>query len=381
MVTPFTEVKSKGSTLRFGNEGFVADTPEQVPALVDEKGAACILGILTPEECEAFSKGMFDTAEYLTSGLPFPFNRENPDTYGSLFHLAPNHGGLFQHHGWGHAQCVWNLRQMEKLAAGHAAFHGCAPEDMLSSFDGVNFSVGSVMNGRKRGQFRGNCWRHMDQRPSDSTKLCLQSWVTANEIGVGDATLRFLEGSHLLHGAFAKAFGLTEVTSDWHKLTPEQIDWFLDHGCKDTCITVPAGSQVYWDSRTVHSGIESLPAEDCPSRDTPRSIRMVAYLCYEPRTGPTLPEGHADTGKAAKNLHKILAKRLRILTPGDSLFLRLGSHWPNKMKLFGANPRSWGNSQPEGCTLGSPDDYWSFVPPLPMPVIDSQFGRRVAGID
>ena len=380
MSTPFTEVKSKGVTLRFGNEGFVANTPEQVPAVVEEKGAACILSILTPEECATFRKGMLDTAEYLTSGLKVPFNRDAPETYGSVFQLAPNHGGLFQHHGWGHAQCVWDLRQMPKLAAGHAAFHGCAPEDMLSSFDGVNFSAGALMPGRKRGQFRGNCWRHLDQRPSDSTKLCIQSWVTANDIGVGDATLRFLEGSHLLHAEFAEAFGLSEMNKDWQQMAPEHIAWYEERGCKDTCITVPAGSQVYWDSRTVHSGIEFIQEEDCPSRETPRSIRMVAYLCYEPRTGTSLPDGHPDTGKAAKNLHKILAKRQKILDPTNAWFLRLASHWPNKMTLFGANPRSYGNSPPEGCTLGSPDDYWSFVPPLPMPQL-TPFGRRIAGID
>ena len=86
-------------------------------------------------------------------------------------HLKNTHPLLLNmmHHAWGHAQCVWDLRQIKKLAAGHAEFHKCTLEDMLVSFDGVNFSAGAGMNvrGRPRGEFRGNCWRHLDQRLSD----------------------------------------------------------------------------------------------------------------------------------------------------------------------------------------------------------------------
>ena len=380
MATPFAAVVSKGVNLRYGNEGFVAEGAEQVPEILAARGAACLLSVLTPQECQAFRDGMLDSAELLSSGLPKPFSRDDPSTYGSIFELAPSHGGLFQHHAWGHAQCVWDLRQMEKLARGHAHCHKCSPQDMLVSFDGINFSAGARMPGRKRGQFRGNCWRHLDQRLSDSTQLGVQSWVTANDIGVGDATLRFLEGSHLLHGEFAKAFGLASETSDWHKLAPEQVAWFEERGCRDTCMTVPAGSQVYWDSRTVHSGIEFLPDTDCPPTDKPRAVRMVAYLCYEPRTGPVLPRDHPDVGKATRNLPRILAKRRRILDPSDAWFLRLASHWPNKMTLFGKTPRTYGGPQPAGCTRGNPAKYWSFVAPMPAPEL-TPFGRRVAGLD
>jgi hypothetical protein len=375
---PFTEVTSKGATLRYGNEGFVAKSPEDVKRVVDATGAACLLNVLGDDECTAFREGMLTAAETLTTRLPVAFKRGEPETYGSVFTLAPNHGGLFQHHGWGHVQAVWDLRQNPNLAAAHAAFHGCDPNDLLVSFDGVNFSAGALMLGRKRGQFRGNCWRHLDQRLSDSAQLCMQSWVTANDIGVGDATLRFLEGSNALHGEFARAFGLHETTTDWHKLQPEHVEWFLARGCKDTCITVPAGSQVFWDSRTVHSGIEFLADEDRPQPAT-KSIRMVAYLCYEPRSGPALPERHPDTGKAAKNLPKILAKRRRVLDPSDPWFLRLASHWPNKMKLFGKNPRNYG-AKPLEC---APDqtDYWSFVTPTAGVPELTAFGRRVAGLD
>ena len=375
----FVNVKSKGVDLRYGNEGFIAKTPEEVQAIVAEKGAAILLDAITPEECNAFREGMLRSAEELTSLLETPFKRDDPSTFGSIFKLAPNHGGLFQHHNWGHIQEVWDLRQNPKLAASHAAFHGCKIDDMLTSFDGVNFSAGALMPGRKRGQFRGNCWRHLDQRAGDSTKLCLQSWVTANPIGVGDATLRFMEGGHLYHREFAETFGLTESTVDWTQLKPEHVAWFESKGCKDTCMTAPAGSQVFWESRTPHSGIEFIADEDRPDPEVAKSIRMVAYLCYEPRTGPVLPDGHPDTGKAAKNLPKILKKRQRILDPNDPWFLRLTSHWPNKMKLFGKNPRSYGAEPPKECT--DPTDFWSFVPPIAGVPDLTDFGRRIAGLD
>lgn len=377
----FTQVKSKGITLRYGNDGFIASSPETLPDLVREKGAGCLMNVLSTDECFTLRNGMLDAMEFLTSGLEVPFNSKNPSTYGSIFALMPNHGGLFQHHKLTHIQSIWDIRQNPNVAAAHAAFHKCDINDLLVSFDGVNFSPGALIPGRKRGQFRGNCWLHTDQRPSNSTEMCMQSWVTANDIGVGDATLRFLEGSHLLHGAFAKAFNLTNTHADWFKMAPEHITWFENQGCKDTCITVPAGSQVFWDSRTVHSGIEFIDEADCPPRELSRSIRMVVYVCYEPRTGPVLPESHPDIGKTLKGLPKILAKRKRIMDPNDQLFLRTTSHWPNKMKLFPKTPRSYTNTPPTGCKQTDPAKYWSFVPDISTPPVLTEFGRCIAGIN
>ena len=69
--------------------------------------------------------------------------------------------------------------------------------------------------------------------------------VTANDINVGDATLRFLSGSHLLHEKLAEEFKLKDVEEDWFIFENKHLDWFKDKGCIDTCITCPAGSQVF----------------------------------------------------------------------------------------------------------------------------------------
>ena len=139
-------------------------------------------------------------------------------------------------------------------------------------------------------------------------------------------------------------------------------------------MTVPAGSQVYWDSRTVHSGIEFLPEVDCPPTDKPRPIRIVAYLCYEPRTGPDLlgTRALARPAKTSPRSWRSAAESLILPT-------RCSCGWPNKMGLFAGLPRTYGASQPAGCTRGDAGKYWSFVPTLPAPVLTS-FGRLVAGL-
>lgn len=352
-------ITSKGVTINYGNEGLVAKDAKDALRIVREKGVAVLPGVLTPEECEAMNTGMWDTAEYLTSGLAQPLKRGRPDTYDALFHLNPNHGGLIQHFAWGHAQYVWDVRQNPKVAEMYHELYGDKP--LLSSFDGVNASIGAVMPKKKqRGKFRGGMgWLHTDQRPSDSSFQCVQSWVTANDVLPGDATLRCLVGSHKLHEKMAQHFGLIDVKDDWFKYTLEQLDWFKKNGAEDICITCPAGSQVFWDSRTAHSGMEFVDDADCSKRTKPRTYRNVVYVCFQPREERTIE------------------KRAMIFDPDGKWRLRLASHWPNKMKLFGEFPRSYGNPPPVGCKQTDPKKHWSFVPEMPMPKL-TPYGIQIA---
>ena len=355
-------VKSKGTEFFYGNDGYCCKEAKEIPERVRAVGVSCLSSVLTEVECREMNDGMWKTIEYLTSNLKAPIKRGEPNTYRGIFELAPNHGGLIQHHRMGHADYVWKLRGNTKLLEAYTHIYNCKAEDLLVSFDGINCSLGPIMGVRKRGMYQGRSWLHLDQRLSDRSERCVQSWVTANDIEVGDGTLVFLSGSHLLHEKFAKHFGLKKETKDWFKLNPEHEKWYEEQGCKRICLTVPAGSQVFWDSRTVHSGQEALYEEDCPKRSKPRTARNVAYLCYQPREKTTLK------------------KRKRIFDESDPWFLRLSSHWPNNMKLFGQYPRTFGNEVPEGCCQSDPTRYWSFVPDLPMPKLN-KLARRLAGID
>ena len=52
---------------------------------------------------------------------------------------------------------------------------------------------------------------------------------------------------------------------DWYVLTEEQIQWYKDKGCKEYIITCPqGGTQVCWDSRTIHCGMPPLSRKDLP---------------------------------------------------------------------------------------------------------------------
>jgi hypothetical protein len=356
------QITSKGATLTYGNEGLVADNPKDVLKILKEKGVAVYRGVLNEEECRAMNDGMWDTAEHLTSGLAQPLKRDDPETYKSVFNLVPKHGGLIQEFEWGHAQYVWDVRQNKKVGAVYRELYG-QKTPLLTSFDGVNVSLGSVMpKGKKRGMFRGHKWLHTDQRLSDSSFLCVQSWVTANKIGVGDATLRCFVGSHDLHANFAKAFPdipKKDMNSDWFKFSEEHLDWFLKNGAQDLCVTCEAGDQVFWDSRLVHSGTEFVNDEDCPERTDERTHRNVVYVCMQPRE------------------EKTLLKRARILNPDDEWRLRTASHWPNKMKLFGKYPQTYGCPPPAGCKQSDPKNHWSFVPKMPMPQL-TPYGIEIA---
>ena len=348
--------------------------PEEVPAMLQRYGVAVLPALLTPEECAAMNDGMWATCARLTSGLAVPLRRGDPSTYRSLFDLAPLHGGLFQHFGWGHAQYVWDVRGNPKVAAAHAAVHGCVPEDLLVSFDGVACALGALLpGGRARGRYHGECWLHTDQRLASNGAECVQSWVTANAIRPGDATLRFLEGSHELHGAFAAAFEITgaRAAADWFKLEGDHREWYRARGCRDACLAVPAGSQVFWDSRTIHSGQTWLPREGW-QEEGPREARNVVYVCYQPR----LPGLRGGLPTRVRNL------RRGVFGDDPCLQLRLTTHWVSaRTKLFPRHPRLYGRRPfPAGSRPADLSDPWSFVPPLPPPVL-TPWMRRLAGLD
>lgn len=181
-----------------------------------------------------------------------------------------------------------------------------------------------------RGWYRGNSWYHTDQRLSDSSRQCIQSWVTALPVNEGDATLTVLVGSHKYHGDFAARFNKKDVRTDWYKLNgQEELDYFIEEKqCAPVSIACPAGSLVLWDSRTMHAGQESLKGRAAPN------FRMIAYLCYLPRV---------------QSIPRDLTKKQKAFNEQ-----RMTSHWPQKAKLFGKNPQTYGAALPDITPLGPP---------------------------
>lgn len=208
----------------------------------------------------------------------------------------------------------------------------------MVSFDGMSFSVPHETTGR--GYYRGNRWFHSDQRLSDASFSCVQSWVTASDVNPGDATLTILEGSHALFDQFGREFGQKSRNDDWYKLRDAQIQWFKDRGCVVREITCSAESMVFWDSHTMHAGKEPEKGRESPN------VRCVVYLCY--------------TARNRVATSAMLKKRITAFENG-----RMTTHWPHRPKLFPKNPRTYGGELPN-------------VASLPMPTINS-LGRRLVG--
>ena len=139
--------------------------------------------------------------------------------------------------------------------------------------------------------------------------------------------MAFYEGSNKYHAEFGTKYEITNK-SDWYKLTDEEEEFFIEKGCSEQKIKCPAGSLVLWDSRTIHCGTEAMRGREQPN------FRLVVYTCYQPRTFAS---------------EKQLIKKKQAFNE-----LRMTSHWPATVKLFGKKPQTYGKSIPEITPILSP---------------------------
>ena len=280
-------------------------------AMLEQHGVAIVPNVLDPSECAALIDGLWSHFSHVLPNL----KREDPRTWREIFKLYPKHGMLHQHYHAGVCQAAFDVRQNPKVAEGFARIF--ETNKLTSSIDGVAFGLDPMHT--KRG-WENKGWLHLDQAAkkdgSRSQFECVQSWVTAADVGEGDATLRVLVGSHLLHGSFSEKFGVEDSNHDWLMLTPEHEEWYRQQGCTTYDVVCPAGSQVFWDSRTVHSGKSPVKG-----RESHRN-RYVVYASY-------LPTSCISPHNAAKKRRAVVEGRMT-------------SHWPDARKLFPRMPRTYG---------------------------------------
>ena len=282
-----------------------------------DKGYAIIPGVLTENECQTLETGFWDYWEHLTGGR---LHRERPDTWKTVYDYYPNHGMLCQHFSIGHMPEIWNVRSHERVKRVYETIWGT--KDLTVSFDGASSGFAPEITGRG---WHRNHWLHLDQSPHRNGFECVQGWVTACDTGPGDGTLTLLEGSHKLHGAFAKRFGLhgdKKYRSDWLKLESEHLDWYKAQGCQQINVECPKGSMVLWESRTVHAGRSAVKGR------ANRRNRFVAYISMMPAN--------------------LLTPRERLKKQRACLEGRMTSHWAaSRVKLFAKHPRTYGKPLPE----------------------------------
>lgn len=301
-------------------------TKETLKATIDLYGVAVIPSVLNEDECLKMVSEVWDFFEHISNSWETPINRNNKESWSGFYKLFPLHSMLIQHWNIGHSQASWNVRQNIKIVEIFAHFWGCSVEELLVSFDGLSFNLPPEVT--KRGWNRGNTWYHTDQSFTTNDFKCIQSFVTGLDINENDATLSFLEGSNKYHTDFKDEFNVTDK-ADWYKLTKEQEEFYYNRGCHIKNIKCPKGSLVFWDSRTIHCGIEANKARSMPN------IRAVIYLCYMPRSQCN----EANLRKKQKAFNE----------------LRTTSHYPCKIKLFSKDPRTYGNPLPDITQIEAPN--------------------------
>lgn len=313
-------------------------TKEKLKKTIEKYGVAIIPNVFSDIECDSIYSKMWDFFEHITNKWNVPLNRQNQKTWKNFNNLCPLHSMLVQYYGIGQAQFAWEARQNQKAI--DIFSYLWKTNDLLVSFDGSSLHLPPEIT--NRGWYHKS-WYHTDQSYTRNKFECVQSFVTLRDINDGDATLAVMESSNKYHEHFKNTFGINNK-DDWYKLSENQEKYYFDKGCKYKRIKCPKGSMVFWDSRTIHCGVEPLKNRNSSN------IRAVVYLCYSPKKLIT-----------EKNLEK-----------KQNAFnnLRTTNHYPCSIKLFPKKPRTYGNNTNENLI----NKINEIEPPVLTPL-----GKKLAG--
>lgn len=279
------------------------------------EGFAVLLDVLDPTECAAaiqLGKDYLATT-FADDAHNVHFGR--PETYGNIDKtFYAKHHGLMQHFGIGQSEFVWSVRENPKVIKVFELLWGTS--NLFTSFDGANITPPPCVDGRAGWQSPTKYWWHTDQSEKKVGLHSIQSSVNLVAVEEGDATLAVLVKSHLRHQRFFKRFGLT-AKGDWQLINQDHLDWFLKKDCTPVAVAAPAGAMVFWDSRTIHMGLQPSPA-----RIGTDHWRFAVYVAMFPRS--RLVDGR---GK--------FLDRKKYVEEG-----RTTNHWGTH--LFSKNPHTYG---------------------------------------
>lgn len=291
------------------------------------RGWTVVEGVLSRDECNEAISEMWRHIETVAPLV----KRDDPATFK---HLPDSYGGLFKGSKWsadkcGHAPHLWLLRQNPKVAQVFADLHKCAPDDLLTSYDGYTLVTehSQTKNGfdpnldeKKREAKMRKRWWHFDQAGDipEVTKMerkcakefVVQGIVYLDDYGEGDSRFCAMDYSNLHHKEYFERFRPKGTGRNWFKLrNKEELDFFLERGCKETSVSAPVGSVVLWLSKTLHNSTASTKDPRLPGYKR----RHVAYICMTPREWATPAE---------------IRKRIMYFEN-----MRTTSHWPHHPKV------------------------------------------------
>lgn len=239
---------------------------------LDANGFAVVKHVISPEQAAAY----VDRAYTWLEGFGKGFDRNDRSTWKVQNLPNFNKGGLYNRHGSGHEQFVWDIRSEPGLIDTFAKIWGT--DQLFVSFDGVNVSLPFD----KDDTVDRAPWPHVDQSPMRRFKHCIQGIMNLYENGPHDGGLMVLEGSFGLYNAFFDAHEADAPPGGWSKkdsfnYKPEHLQWFYNQGCRWKKVEAGPGDVILWDSRCIHYGAAA-------EGDRPR---VATYVCYKPARDST----------------------------------------------------------------------------------------------
>ena len=331
-------------------------TLDGLKSKLEKYGVAVIPNVLNAVECQHMVDGMWSYLEHVSQKFEVPIRRTDCKTWAQIQHLWPMHWMLLKQYGIGQTQMSWDLRQNPKVAAPFAKLWDTKAEDLLCSFDGASFQMppeitGHGWNNQRCGGTRTKVCFVMDSSafkggsrhltPPRVTRLSA-SW---NKVTNYTPNLIHISKSRKSRPKSTRKSGKRPVAAlkkDWFKLEPKHVEWYQKtKGCKPVYIQCPAGSMVFWDSRTIHYGREAVQGRAAANR-----IRCIAYICMTPR-----------------RLCSEANRRKRVKAFND---MRTTSHWPHKPKTNPTAPRTYGKPTKQ-------------ITDLPKPIL-TPLGKSLVGL-
>jgi ectoine hydroxylase-related dioxygenase (phytanoyl-CoA dioxygenase family) len=254
---------------------YEARTHEEIQEKLEKYGICYVPDVLDDKERFDMISGTWDYFEHVTANQLIPISRSEPTTWTTFDIFFAGLGMMYNSWNVGHAQHLWDIRQNKKIIDIFVdLFDMHSYKNLLVSFDGMAFLLPpeeTQHNWRKE----RDCNLHLDQRLCVTKRAGFQSFVTANDIEEGDATIQFLEGSHKYIKDFTDEFG--EFTGgDWVVFQKDHLKFYREK-CSEVFLKCPAKSLVLWDSRLVHCGAN--PKRLRKNANT----RCIAYISYAPK--------------------------------------------------------------------------------------------------
>ncbi|KAH3661506.1 hypothetical protein OGAPHI_006353 [Ogataea philodendri] len=230
-----------------------------------ENGYVVVKNVIPREKAREYQKQAFKWMNRFSD----KFDPQNPETW-VRENLPPSSKiNSFSTHCLPHEKFIWDVRMEPGVLKAFEDLWGT--EKLVVSFDAMNVTFPN-----RKDKEPLAAWPHVDQSPYLRGMQCSQGIVSLSDSGPEDGGLVVYRGTHKLVDEF---FDTVVPKEEWneknfHTMTKDQLQWFLDRGCEEVKVECEAGDLIIWDSRTIHWGKE--PSE------TSKTIRTAVYACYTP---------------------------------------------------------------------------------------------------